>query len=453
MSGFVAAIQLAWALLVPIALGVAFLRAIRLRMRDDMLSWLAWTLPSGFFVLAASLWLAMVLAVPPSAWHLVPVLPLVGLWALGGRDGAADPVARAQRVAWPLRIAIAFVVMLGIAHLVEASTFPSLLGDEANLWATKAKSLLLDWPRGEFEVAQQHTPHPDYPLLNPLLQAWLYLACDGVVHFESRWLVILCGICMPLAVAAGARRCVGDGWAAAGVFALALEPEWLHMTTTAHADGMVGLGLVMALDGFLREQDESRRAHRAIAAIGCAFALWSKNEASLYVAAFCAAIVLEIALRRRAMPRIDARMGWAALPIALFVCQFAWNRWFGLHNDLFGEKGSVSELFVAQFQDRALPVLDAMISVVFVPTRLHFALALPFLALIVARRAALSRPLFASTLMFVGAVVALHLIYIGSYLVLSFHLATSQRRVLFQLVPAAIVWAAATSRALRSGAR
>ncbi len=445
-------LQLAWALLAPLALGAAFLRVLRVRMRDDLLSWLAWAWPCGCFVLAASLWIAVVLSVPSSAWFVVPLPALAALWFAGSRVVDVELPAAAPRIEWPLRIVLAVVVVLFCAHFAIASSFPCLLGDEANLWATKAKSLLLDWPRGEFVVAQQFTPHPDYPLLNPLLQAWIYAASGGVVHFESRWLVLLCGLCVPFAVAAGVRRCAGDRWAAAAALAIALEPEWHHMTTTSHADGMVGLGLVIGLDAWLREHDAPRRAHRAMVAMGCAFALWSKNEASLYLAIACAAFGAAVVIRRRALPRVDARTAWIALPFALFACQFAWNRWFGLSNDLFGKGGtggSVPELFVAQFSERAIPVLDAMKSALFNPKRLHFALALPLLALLFLRRAALSRALFAPTLMLFGAVVALHLIYIGSYLVLSFHLATSQLRVLFQLVPAALVWAAATARAVR----
>ena len=449
-------LQLAWALLAPLALGAAFLRICRVRLRDDPLSWFAWAWPCGCFLLAASLWIAVVLSVPASAWFVVPMPALAALWFAARRAVDVEASPAAPRIGWPLRIALAFVVVLFCAHFAKASGLPCLLGDEANLWATKAKSLLLDWPRGEFAAAQQFTPHPDYPLLNPLLQAWIYAACDGVVHFESRWLVMLCGLCVPLAVAAGVRRCAGDGWAAAAALAIALEPEWLHMTTAAYADGMVGLGLVIGLDAWLREHDTPRRAHRAMAAMGCAFALWSKNEALLYLAIACAAFAAAVVIRRRALPRVDARMAWIALPLALFACQFAWNRWFGLSNDLFGKGGkggSVPELFMAQFADRMIPVLDAMASALCDPKRLHFALALPFLALLFLRRAALSRALFAPTLMLVGAVVVLHLIYVGSYLVLSFHLATSQLRVLFQLVPAALVWTAATARVVREGGR
>ena len=192
-----------------------------------------------------------------------------------------------------------------------------------------------------------------------------------------------------------------------------------------------------------------------IAAIGAAFALWSKNEATMYVGLAVAAFVFD-ALRRREMPRPGAEAPWMLLPVGIAIGQIAWNRWFGLQNDLFGKggpEGSVPELFVAQFSDRALPVLQAAASVLFDPRHLQFVLLLPFLALVFAPRASLSRTLFAPTCALAGSFVVLHLIYIGSYLVLSFHLATSQLRVLYQLTPMALVWVAATARELRNGPR
>jgi len=38
------------------------------------------------------------------------------------------------------------------------------------------------------------------------------------------------------------------------------------------------------------------------------------------------------------------------------------------------------------------------------------------------------------------AFLGVHAVYVGSFLELKFHLDTSYRRVLFQLVPAALVW-------------
>jgi hypothetical protein len=448
-------LELAWALVAPVLLGALVLRAIGVRIREDWLSWCAWVWPCGCFVLAASLWAALVAGAPTDWWPVVPFPVGAALAWIGSRAPGADRVVAARSMSPCLKAAIAFAVSLAAFHFVVASGFPCLLGDEANLWATKAKSLFLDWPMGEFAVAQRLSPHPDYPLLNPLLQAWVYAAEGEVVHFENRWLILPFELCTVLAVAAAARRLVGDRVAAAFVVAMCLEPEHAHMATTAHADGMVGLGLVMALDGLLRERDAPHRSHRAIAAIGAAFALWSKNEATMYVGLAVAAFVFD-ALRRREMPRPGAAAPWMLLPVGIAIGQIAWNRWFGLQNDLFGKggpEGSVPELFVAQFSDRALPVLQAAASVLFDPRHLQFVLLLPFLALVFAPRASLSRTLFAPTCALAGSFVVLHLIYIGSYLVLSFHLATSQLRVLYQLTPMALVWVAATARELRNGPR
>lgn len=448
-------ISLAWALAAPLLLGALVLRAVGVRARADWMSWSAWAWPSGCFALAAALWVALVFGVPSAWWPVAPLPVAAGLAWLGSRSGSAPDLPPTAPMSPWLKAALAFAALLAAFHAYAASGFPCLLGDEANLWATKAKSLFLDWPMGEFALAQQLSPHPDYPLLNPLLQAWVYAAEGEVVHFENRWLILPFELCSVLAVAAAVRRLVGDRVAAAFVVAMCMEPEHAHMATTAHADGMVGLGLVMAFDGFLREREAPCRAHRAICALGAAFALWSKNEATMYLGLAAAAFAFD-ALRRREMPKLGPVAPWLLLPFGVAICQFAWNRWFGLHNDLFGKggpEGSVPELFVAQFSERAVPVLQAAASVLFDPRHLQFVLVLPFLALVVARRAALSRALFAPTCALVGSFVVLHLIYVGSYLVLSFHLATSQLRVLYQLTPATLVWVAAAARALRQGPR
>lgn len=442
-----------WAIAAPTLLGALVLRSFGVRMRADFLSWCAWVWPCGCFALAASLWLATVCGVPSQWWAAVPLLLVVGLLLVRVSRVELLLFPSAPRPSVALQLALLLAVALFAGHAITATGYPCLVGDEANLWATKAKSLFVDWPMGEFRAAQHHTPHPDYPLLNPLLQAWIYAAEGQVTHFENRWPVMACGLSLVFAVAAAVRRLAGDSVAAVLVVALVCEPEHAHMSTTAFSDGMVGLGLVLALDGFLRERDGSRCAHRAIGALGAAFALWGKNEATMYLGIAVAAFVFD-ALRRRELPRLGRAAPWLALPVGLVVCQIVWNRWFDLHNDLFGEggpQGSVPQLFVAQFSERAWPTLEAAVRAIFDPRRLHFVLALPYVALLLAPRAALSRRMFAPTCAIAGAVVVLHLIYIGSYLLLEFHLATSQLRVLFQLVPVCLVWTAAIARDLREG--
>lgn len=443
-------LALAWALLAPLALGALLLRALGASPRRDAWSFAAWTWPLGCLVLAAGLWLAVATSLPTGWWAFVP-LPLLALLAFAGRNAQEAPTAAPRANGW-LRAATAMGLALCAVYFASAMGAPCLLGDEANLWATKAKSLWLDWYAGEFAAAQRFTPHPDYPLWNPLLQAWIYSACGEVVHFENRWLVLPFSASMLLAVAAAVRRRAGDAFAALCVLGLALEPEFAHLSSTAYADGMVGLGLVLLLDGWLREQEEPHRLHRALAALGATFALGGKNEATLYVALAVAFTGALFVLRKAPWPRLRRESLWWGLPALWFLLHTTWNRTFGLSNDLFGHggpEGSVPQLFVKQFGERIGPVCTAALQL-FDPRRLHVVLLLPFLALLLARRHALARPLFAPTLAIVAAFVVLHLIYVGSYLVLSFHLETSQRRVLFQLVPVTIVWTAALVRAARA---
>ena len=442
-----------WVMASILLLGALVLGACGMRARADWMTFCGFVWPAGCLVLGLGLWLAVIGGVEPQYWLWLP-LPIGGVvLACSSLSAAAPSLDPAPRTSLFLRLVLAFAVVVFALHFAAAAAFPCLLGDEANLWAAKAKSLYLDWYRSEFVLAQTYTPHPDSPLLNPLLQAFVYAGNGEVVHIGNRWPIQLCALSLVFAVAAAVKRRAGCGVAALLVLPLVLEPEFRHMSSTAYADGMVGLGLVLLIDGFLREQESPHRSHRAMAAIGCAFALWSKNEASLYVALAVAGYVGAVVLGRVARPKISVAHLWLLLPLAVAVGQFAWNRWFSLHNDLFGKggpEGSVPELFVAQFGDRALPVLLAAGELLLDPRRLHVVLVVPFVAALVAWRTVATRALLVPTFVIVTAVVVLHLIYIGSYLVLWFHLQTSHRRVLFQLVPAALVWTAALVREARA---
>ena len=55
------------------------------------------------------------------------------------------------------------------------------------------------------------------------------------------------------------------------------------------------------------------------------------------------------------------------------------------------------------------------------------------------------------TLALIGGVLGLHLVYVGSWLDVEFHLRTSHERVLFQLVPAALLWCVALAREVLRG--
>ena len=349
-----------------------------------------------------------------------------------------------------LRIQTAFAFACAVYcvfHFVAAAARPSVEGDEGNIWSLKAKSLLVDWYGGDFAAAQVWNLHPDYPLLNPLLQAWVHSQAGEILQFENRLLVHLCVLGLWLALCVALRRRVGGWLAALLALTVLLAPRFFWLCRPSFADGMVALGAVLAIDGWLRYRDSGRPAWLRLAALGAALALWSKNEAALYAASVAIAAALAVVLRRaRLRPPSAAAAGALLIPLGVVTAQVLWNRQFALRNDLFGDNPtgkSVTTLFVEQFQERAWVVGGRALWLISNVAREFGVLLVVFTAPLIWPRIALGKRLFVPTLALIGSAVGLHLVYVGSHLDLDQHLATSHERVLHQLVPVALVWFAA----------
>lgn len=453
------ALALVYALAIPILIGAPALSLLGLRWRDDRLGFAAWVWPVGCLGLAAVLQVAIALGVPGTAWWSLPLLLVAVLIALGRRRAApatpaAPPPAGAGFVVFVL-VGVAFCLWFAIAGMDR----PCIEGDEGNIWSLKAKSLLVDLP-DLFAAAQVYNLHPDYPQLNPLLQAWVY-ALTGVpefVQFENRWPIQLCDIALFVAVAAALRHRL-PAWIAAVLAAFVLlEPEFQSLCRTAYADGMVALGLVVALDGFLRWRDRGHRGHAWLAGLGLAFALWSKNETLLYVT--CAAATA-VAVRRWNAPM---RGGWSRrnllllLPAGFVIAGTAsWNSCFDLGSDLFGANATehagktMFELMGEQWRERVLAMFAEAGRWILALDHIHVVFGLLLALVILVPRIALGRELAVPTLALLGAFVGLHAVYVGSPLPLRMHLDTSYLRVHFQLLPAGLVVIAAAWRAVAAG--
>ncbi|MGE3171093.1 MAG: hypothetical protein AB7O97_00620 [Planctomycetota bacterium] len=458
------ALPLLWGMALPAALGVLVLQRSGLRFAGDRLGFPAWAWLTGCLALAVLLLGCLLLGVPPAQWPWAPALAIVALaiWRRRVPEPSAAPPA--PPVGWPLWMVVALGAA-GIALLAFAvASHPCVTADEANMWALKAKSLHVDWYRGEFAAAQRFAYHPDYPLLNPLLQAWVYGLNGEIVHSQNRVPIQLCALALWLALASALRRRLPSALAALLLVPMLLATEFQDLCRWAYADGMLALGLVVALDGWLRLRAAPHRGHAALLGLGLAFAMWSKNEGALYVglalAAGAAAPLLRQEVPWRAAPgealgrAVRARWLWPPLLVVLF--QSAWNAVFGLRNDLFLDhpaSGTMTDRLVGQFAERAPVVLDWALGAVLGPASAHAVLLLPWLALVLVPRLALSAALWAPTLALVGSFVALHVVYIGSYLGLQHHLETSHARVLFQAVPAGTVWFAAVFAGLRLDGR
>lgn len=445
-------------LLLPILLGIGVLRLVGLQWRDDRLAFTAWVWPAGTFTLSTVLLGCLLANVPPPHWLTVAALVTAGLtaaafWRRTPCLGQGLGEAATSGGGWSFACVLTIALGITMYAMLSAAAEPCVVGDEGTLWSMKAKALWFDWSAGDFRHAQRLSTHADYPLLNPLLQAWTYSLAGGITLFENRLPIQVATLALVLATAAAMRR-HGRGWLAALLLlVLVLEPSQRAACLAAEADGMVALGLVMALDGWLRHRSTGARGHRAVLAIGLAFALGAKNEAAMYVAAIAVAATLcwlVDRLRRRNLGPIvtPARLGWqwSLLPLAVIAWQAGWNRWFGFQNDLAGSNPrgeTFAALFAAQFPERIGPVVAAGMRLLTNIERAHGVLLLVLLAPLLWPRRALAQPLGLVTLALLGSVVGVHLVYVGSWLELQYHLTTSHARVLYQLVPVGLVWFAA----------
>ncbi|MCY2955923.1 MAG: hypothetical protein NT107_02680 [Planctomycetota bacterium] len=450
---------LLWVLLVPLVLGGLLLRACGLRIRDDRLGFFSWSWPTGCLVLGVSLLTYIVFGIEPWLWWTAPVFALIATGLLASRR-VREALPGELRVPRPRLHAgfVLFTFLLAcfcLLHITAGAARPIVEGDEGNIWSLKAKSLVLDYYLGDFALAQHWNLHPDYPLLNPLLQAWVHSQFGQIEHFAARFLVQGCVLSMLLATAAALRARLSALRAGCLLLLLPFAPAFEQALLTASADGMLALGLVMIVDGFLRWRAEGRSAWLWLAAIGAAFAAWSKNEAALYLLAAAAAVVLQfVVCRSPSRGKWLHVAGCALLPAAVIALQVCWNRHFDLKSDLFGANPtgkSMPELLLSQFAERAPQLAMRALDTMLFSDAPHAIFLVLLAAPLLWPRMVFRRDIFAVWFGLLLSLLCLHLIWIGSFLPLQFHLDTSYLRVLFQMVPAALVWFAALAQVVLSG--
>jgi hypothetical protein len=287
--------------LAPLALGCVIARWAA--PRGDRLFTLAFAQVAGALALALLefAWLAARLDV--AAFRFVPIAVAVLAWlatrrALARtRDEAAllpsSPAASESRIA---RVTLAIAIPLAcafVAHFaLKGSETLVMIGDEANIWAGKAKAIwvengfregLVERLRSDFTLQ-----HQDYPLLNPLLQVFTFSNAGGIVHVGNRIPIFACVVALVLLVASSVRRAAGSWAAAIAVLLVAGCHGIVEECENAAADGLVALGLLATLECAARARLDGRW-WRGVG-IALAFLAWSKNEGTML--AVCAVIAL-----------------------------------------------------------------------------------------------------------------------------------------------------------------
>jgi len=452
---------LAAMLVLPLLAGLGVLRAMRIDGRDDALALLGWAWAAGALATGVVLLAWLALGLPLVPWGPSVLVWLLAAWMLKRRPrGAGAPPAPTPATSAPApeRALLGAVVVLALAlcglRMLDALSTLVALPDEATIWAGRAKAL---WHAGALdagygELARRGAPlfHADYPLLDTLLQTWTFVLADGVLHAENRLPVQLCMVALVLVAAAALRQQVRPAVAAALLAALVLTEPVRELTRFAYADHMVALGLLVAVDGWLRWLREGRARFWRLAMLGLALAVASKNEGLLIGMAFGAGILVAAAARVP-LPRPGRALGWVAAPVAAALVHAAVNLAFGFRNDLLAThaSGTVWELLPARLLERGGLVAARFLEYGALDVRHAGGLLAGWALVTLAHpRRALRACGVAPALALALALTGLALVYAGTPWDVDWHVGLSLSRVLFQLVPAAAVLLAAALAAI-----
>ena len=321
-------------------------------------------------------------------------------------------------------------------------------GDEQTIWTSKASAIFdaggfNDTYRGYLGRAVHH---PDYPPLNPLLQLWMRIGQGAEFEGWLRWPTYGFDLAALLYLAGAVRARVEEPVAAllvAGAFAatcIGVQP--------AEADGMVRLGLLMAVDGAVALLSGRHGIAKMTIPLGLALLVASKHEGSALAVVIALAIVLTRLVARPplATPGIQRRVVKAfLLPAALVAGIWAWNNALGIGSDLFnpGERRGLFANLIAVGGDRMGTLLhwftrDFLLAARASSFGLFLAIASTALVCRSAQRADIVMPALTA----LGGTLLYLLVFLGTPHDLSWHWGTAGPRVLGHLNFVAVLWAA-----------
>ncbi len=446
---------------VPFLLGAAAAAAFGIRPRDDALLWAAWCWALGAPATAVLVLLPWCLGLGPRpgvgpGWTAGAALALAAVlaWKARGRGGGASPPgpwARASRLERGLfRLVLALCATVVLDRMLVAASQALSLGDEAHIWAGKAKAMYFAGGPGEGLsglVRRGFVVHADYPLLNPLLHLWAFAVSGRVVHVENRLCIQLFTLAALLALAAGLRRRVRPA-VAAGLLLLVVSTAPFGQVLAGYggggsADGMVVAGATLALDAWLRHRDGEGERWLLLWGLGLALCAWSKNDGQLIAVAFAAAAALSPVPKRR--------LALALLPCAAAaLLTWGFNAAHGFENDLLHKGGMPFwERAVRLFGERAGAVAGYFARTVFLRSENSRLLWIAAVLLCAASPRRILGERLRTPALFLALVLAGYaVVFIGTPLPLDSHLLSAGARVCFHVLPAAALWLAAAAAAL-----
>lgn len=451
-------LQALWLLGAPFAAGVGLLRLLGPGFTRDRLAFTAWAYLVGTLVAAAGLWVWTLAAKPvPAAalWWALAVLGVAANFAASRASvpAASTPTSRGSRAERLLFLAVVVLLLLhGFDVATARNAVPILGGDEGNIWTAKAKVLHVaaDSIGPAFrEEAGLFVQHPDYPLLNPLLQLGVFEIAGRLTAADSRLPIQAVMLALIALTASSLRRHVRPVVAAAMLLALFTTDMSRFLAGSAYADHLVMFGTLAAVDAWSRFRESREVAWFRLACLGMAFAILAKNEGSMLCLLLAVVIGSLRAGRLLAAPVLPAawsERAWLAVPLASVLGVQIHNATLAFRNDLFDpdvEASGLSGRLVTQFDRHLGPVLDfAWREIVVAPTTTHLVfgglfIGLLAIALVPAR---LPRAEFlVPALCTLGALVVYQLVFVATPYEIDKHLSAASVRVAMHVAPLSVL--------------
>jgi len=456
------AITLLRVLVMPLVVGMGLMRALGFRATSDRIGYWGWSWIGGTLVTALVLfgWLWWGL---PSVWGIELVLSVLaaGLFVLGRRVRPQIPSPAPESAAWEKRLFLGVLtlalVVCGVRILLATGEVVHR-ADEATFWSFHAKVIFENggFTPGYTEMSTSALMrHPDYPLLNPLLQLWTYLHYGAITHVANRVPIQMFSLALVLVLGSALRR-AARGWVASALLIVFLGCGYaLVWTKRAHGDVLVGLGALVLLDGYFRHRAASgESAWWRLSLLGACLCLWSKNEGMLVLLCALGALALaQLHLLRHRDALKDAlrpRAAYLALlaPLLIIALNSAFNAHFDYRSDvLTGEDAPTGMgLFEALGEKggERLPLVASYFwnNLLLRPSHSGYVLLAFLLIVVIAPKFVWQSPLGVPALALIGFMLGVFVVFLGTGRELDRHLRSAAARVLFQCVPAVTLWLA-----------
>jgi len=440
--------------LAPTVFGAGLLRRLGLPAGSGVVV----TVTHGYVVghvvlaLATSLWLLSGQVAPGLVLPLAAaVAGACWLRTATATTTTGDTPAPREGAAWLVTGVAIVLVAVHVHACLATNAMPIRLGDEAEIWAAKAKVLYaanVIEPRLGFAMVA----HADYPNLDPLLQVLAFAGLGRVLQWENRLPLQAFGAVLLLLLADAMRRRTRTPVAIAVLLAASGSLATAG-ATTAQADVPLAAAMLATVDALLRWRETGHVAWWRTACLAACAVLALKNEGTLLLLA----VALPTALWWWRGPDGTARLprrawSWLGAPLLALGLHHGFLAWFDLRTDLVdpalgGGRGLFARI-VAQAGSHGPDVLACFGRLAVDPLQHRL---LPVLALgagIVAAacggRRFLGTPaacLLATTTLTIGGYM---LVFVGTHADLTWHLATAASRIVCHVVPVAALALAMT---------